>query len=118
MNKFLDKIKHKAKSTLAQTKSQVKEKIFSMTGTSSATVSQIASYIQGHPDTKILKKSLLGQEYRFYHLDHDDIHYYLEMKGNYVLQLDVQMQNDSLVSYRSYRDRYSLNNPIKFPELT
>lgn len=113
----MDKMKHKAKVTLNQTRARVKERIYSFTGTSSATVKEIADFIKNHPDKKVTKKDLLGFTFTFYEMDLDGVHYYLEMKNTKVLQVDVHTPLEQMVSYRSYRDHYSLNTPIKFPEL-
>ena len=117
MNRILNKFLHKAKTTLHSTTALVKERIYAVTGTSSATVLQLADFIQNHPDTKIKKKELLGQLFYFYVLEKNDVRYSLECKNTYILQLDVHAENDQIVSYRSYRDHYQLNTPIKFREL-
>lgn len=117
MNTYLNKFVRKAKMTVIQATDLVKERIFAITGASSATVQQLAGFIQLHPETKMTTKKLLGLTYSFYHLEHDDVHYYLETKNTYILQLDVQTKDHPVVSYRSYRDHHTLNTPIKFPEL-
>lgn len=118
MNNYLDKIIQKAKTTLNHTTARVKEKFFTFTGTPTASVMQIAQYISAHPDTKSRRKQLLGLTFSFYELEKDGVYYYLEMKNNqYVLQLDVLAANERIVTYRSYRDSYTLNTPIKFPDL-
>ncbi|QED47825.1 hypothetical protein [Cytobacillus dafuensis] len=117
MNKFMDKLVHKTKSAISSTSAQLKERFYTLTGTSSATVIQIAEYVRNHSDTKVMKKELLGRTYYFYDLKVDGIFYHLETKSDYILQLDVQFENKQIVAYRSYRDQYSLYIPIKFPEL-
>ncbi|MBY0120440.1 hypothetical protein [Bacillus sp. S/N-304-OC-R1] len=118
MNRIFDKFLHKAKTTLHSTSALVKERIFTLTGTSSTTVVQLADFIRNHPDTQKWRKELLGRAIQFYELKKDGVRYYLECRGSYILQLDVQSENTPVVSYRSYRDHYALNTPIKFPELT
>lgn len=118
MNRIFDKFLHKAKTTLQSTTALVKERIYAMTGTSTATVVQLADFIRNHQDTKQWKKELLGKTFYFYELKKDGVRYYLECKGSYILQLDVHTEHNHLVSYRSYRDHYALHTPIKFPELT
>jgi hypothetical protein len=115
MNAYLNKFVRKAKMTVLQATDLVKERIFAITGTSSTTVQQLAGFIQHHPETTMTTKKLLGLSYSFYHLDYADVHYYLETKKSYILQLDVQTKDHPVVSYRSYRDHHTLNTPIKFP---
>ncbi|MEH7344952.1 hypothetical protein V7122_13955 [Bacillus sp. JJ1532] len=118
MNRILNKFLHKAKTTLHSTTALVKERIYALTGTSSATVVQLADFIRKHPDTRVMKKELLGQTFYFYILEKDGVRYSLECRNSYILQLDVHAGNEPIVTYRSYRDHYQLNTPIKFPELT
>lgn len=117
MNQSINNLINKAKLTLNQAYGHAKETIYSMTGTSSASVQQIADYIIGHPDTKIVKKQYIGVPLSFYELKQGEMEYYLEMNNRKVLQLDVHTHNHSVVSYRSYRDQLSLDRPIKFPDL-
>ncbi|MBS4189565.1 hypothetical protein KHA94_04980 [Bacillus sp. FJAT-49705] len=118
MNNFMDKLVHKTKSAISSTSAHLKERFYTLTGTSSATVIQIAEYIRNHTDTKVMKKELLGRTFYFYDLNVEGILYHLETKSDYILQLDVQLENKQIVTYRSYRDHFSLNIPIKFPEFT
>lgn len=117
MNRILNKFLQKTKTTLYSTTAFVKERIYAVTGTSSATVVQLADFIRKNPDTKVRKKELLGQTFYFYELEKDGGKYSLECKNSYILQLDVHSGNAPIVAYRSYRDHYQLNTPIKFPEL-
>lgn len=118
MNNNFDKIIEKAKTTFSQTTARLKKQIYAYTGTSSASVTQIAKYIHEHPDTRIVRKQFLGLTFSFYELEKDGMYYYLETKNvSYVLQLDVLTSNDRIVTYRSYRDINTLNTQIKFPEL-
>ncbi|MFD2679196.1 hypothetical protein [Bacillus seohaeanensis] len=118
MNKNLSNMAHKAKTTLNQASSFVKEKVFSMTGTSWSTVKDLAEYIQQHPDTITSNKSYLNLNFSFYQLNVEDVHFYLEMRGSHILQLNVLTKDHSVVSYRSYRDHYTLDTPIKVPQLS
>ncbi|MBM7694523.1 hypothetical protein JOC77_003986 [Peribacillus deserti] len=113
---IINKIVHKAKLSLNQANASVKERIFDFTGTNSATIPQLADYIQKHPDTKMKRKVLLGNMYSVYELNSGDIFYYLEKRNANILQLDVQSQAQDLITYRSYKDQYTLNTPIKIPE--
>jgi hypothetical protein len=117
MNQSLNNLINKAKLTLNQAFGHAKETLYSLTGTSSATVQQIADYIVSHPDTKVVKKQYIGVPLAFYQLKQGDMDYYLEMNSNKVLQLDVHSHNHSVVSYRSYRDQLALDRPLKFPDL-
>lgn len=114
MNKKLKNLAHKAQTTIGQAVEYVKDKITTIFGTNSVTVKQLADYIRNHPETKMETKELLGLSFSFYRLEKESIHYYLEMKGSYVLQIDVQTVDHTIVSYRSYQD--SLYDPIKFPD--
>ncbi|WP_223700818.1 hypothetical protein [Sutcliffiella deserti] len=105
-----------AKETYNHRAAQLKAKAFEITGTPTATVSQLAEYILKHPDTKQSSKTLLESTYMFYNLNKEDAQFYLETVDLSILQLDVHSKNHHLVSYRSYRDHYNLETPIKFPE--
>jgi hypothetical protein len=105
----------KAKITLNQANAYVKEKIYEVTGTPSATVSELAEFITGHKDTIVTTKKYLGLTFFFYRLDLMGIRYYLERKNSGILQLDANTMDHTIVSYRSYRDKLTLDTPIKFP---
>ncbi|MGM0923535.1 MAG: hypothetical protein ACQEWW_20395 [Bacillota bacterium] len=109
---------NRTKMNLIQAAAYVKQRIDSLTGTQTATVEQLAAYIQYHPDTKKETKTLLGLTFSFYTLDQVDVHYKLETKGSDILQLDVRTLEHHVVSYRSYRDQNKLNVPIRFFKLT
>ncbi|KAB7705558.1 hypothetical protein F9802_13535 [Bacillus aerolatus] len=106
---------YSAKKTLGQATAYAKEKIFELTGTPSASVSALAKFIPTHHDTKAEIKTFLGTNFIFYTLETMGVRYYLEMKGSRILQLDANMKDHQIVSYRSYRDQHSLNVPIRFP---
>ena len=114
MNKVLKNLAHKAQTTFGQAVEYVKDKITTIMGTHSVTVQQLANHIRFHPEAKKVNKELLGLTYSIYQLEKEGIHYYLEMKGEYILQIDVHTANHRIVSYRSYRD--SSFEPIKFPD--
>lgn len=115
MNKLLKNLANKAQTTFGQAVEYVKDKITNIIESNSVTIQQLADYISNHSETKWEKKELLGLNFSFYHLEREGIHYYLEMKGSYILQIDIHTKEHTIVSYRSYRD--SFNALIKFPEL-
>lgn len=117
MNGQLNQFLTKAKVSLNHAFAHAKDTIFSMTGTSSATVQQISDYVIKHPDTKIESKHLVGIDLTFYVLNDGQMSYYLETKGTKILQLDVHSNQHPVITYRSYRDQLSLNTPVRFPEL-
>ncbi|MFB4164418.1 hypothetical protein ACE1TI_11440 [Alteribacillus sp. JSM 102045] len=112
---YLKNIMEKTKVTFQQASMLFKEKLYDITGTSTATVEQLTAYIQNHPETKKSQKTFLGMTFTFYQLNENDIHYYLEMRGSAILQMDVYTSEHNVVSYRSYRDQQTLASPIKFP---
>lgn len=118
MEIHLTNMLNKAKMNFIQASAYVKERIYSLTGTPTATIEQLAAYIQYHPDTKKSTKNLLGFSYSFYSLDQGDVHYKLETKDSDILQLDVLTLDHHIVSYRSYRDHNKLKSPIRFFKLT
>lgn len=117
MNQSINNFINKAKQTLNQAYGQAKETVYSMTGTSSASVQQIAEYIMNHPDAKMVEKHYLGATLSFYELVQGATRYYLETNKSKILQLDVHSHNQTIVSYRSYRDHLSLNTPVRFPDI-
>ena len=117
MNQSINNFINKAKLTLNQAFGHAKETIYSMTGTTSASVQQISEYIMNHPDTKFEKKQFLGVTLSFYELEQGPMKYYLETNNLKILQLDVLSHNHPIVAFRSYRDYLSLTTPVKFPDL-
>lgn len=117
MNQSINNFINKAKSTLNQAYGQAKETVYSMTGTSSASVQQIAEYIMNHPDVRVVEKHYLGATLFFYELEQGATKYYLETNKTKILQLDALSHNQTLIAYRSYRDHLSLNTPVRFPDL-
>jgi hypothetical protein len=117
MNESINNFIQKAKTTFNQAYGHAKETLYSVTGTSSATVEQIAEYVRNHADTKVMKKSFIGVPLTFYELEQENMKYYLETNHDKILQLDVHSGQHTVISYRSYRDQLSLKTPVKFPEL-
>ncbi|MFJ7512387.1 hypothetical protein ACIQW7_23480 [Peribacillus simplex] len=115
MTRRSNKNKHKAKTTLNKVKSSIKEALFNIADIPSTSVQQLADFIQHHPDAKVTKKQMLGISYAFYSLETEGYNYYLETNKSKILQLDGHYQDKKMVSYRSYRDYYQLNTPIKMP---
>ncbi|SDH82341.1 hypothetical protein SAMN05192534_11265 [Alteribacillus persepolensis] len=112
---YLKRVMEKTKMTLQQATMLFKEKVYDITGTTTATIDQLSAYIQRHPDVQISKRTLLGMTFTFYHLQVEGIHFYVEMRDGYLLQMDVYTSEHDIVSYRSYRDQHVKNIPIKFP---
>ncbi|RJS61931.1 hypothetical protein [Bacillus sp. PK3_68] len=106
---------NQAKETLGRTTAYIKEKTFELTGIPSASVTELAAFIPTHHDTKKVTKTFLGKTFTFYDLETMGIHYYLEMKGPQILQLDARTTDRSIVAYRSYKDQHKSNIPIRFP---
>lgn len=117
LNLSFNNLFNKAKTTLNHAYSHAKETLYSITGTSSASVQQIADFVKNHPDATVVKKEYLGVTLSFYALVQGDMSYYLETKNAKVLQLDVHSHNHTVLAYRSYRDHLSVNTPVKFPNL-
>ncbi|MFF2460095.1 hypothetical protein [Peribacillus simplex] len=115
MTRRSNKTKHKAKTTLNNLKTNIKETLFNITDNPSTSVQQLAYYIQHHPDVKVTKKQMLGIPYTFHNLETNGYNYYLETNRSKILQLDGHYQDKKMVSYRSYRDYHQLNVPIKMP---
>ncbi|MGE7603103.1 hypothetical protein ACQKL5_11415 [Peribacillus sp. NPDC097675] len=116
MDVKLSNLTGKAQVSLRHAIAYMKEKITELTGSTSITIMEIASYIQNQPETNRIDKELLGTNYSFYYLKKEDATYHLEMKSTQILQLDVHVKNHDIVSYRSYRDHSKLSSSIKIPE--
>ncbi|MBS8264226.1 hypothetical protein DYI25_07230 [Mesobacillus boroniphilus] len=117
MNNSFNTLLNKAKKSLNQAFSHAKDTLYSITGTSSASVQQIADFVRNHPDAKVVKKEYIGITLTFYELIQGEMRYYLETNYAKILQLDVHSHNHTVVAYRSYRDNLSVNTPVKFPDL-
>lgn len=105
--------KDKAKSAVSKIKANIKGKFFEMADIPSISVKQLAEFIQQHPDTQVSKKELLGNTFTFYRLKINDDFLYMETNHDRILQLDGSSHGKQFVSYRSYRDSYDLNTPIR-----
>jgi hypothetical protein len=110
-----NKYKDKALSAVNKIKANVKETYYHMKDIPSITVQELADKIQKHPNTHINKKELLGITFTFYQLKTDAEYFYMETNNARILQLDGYSVGKQFVSYRSYRDSYELNTPIKLP---
>jgi hypothetical protein len=113
MGKNKNKIKDKAMAAVSKVKANIKETYYQLAHVPSASVQQLADFIRTHPDTQINKKELLGITYTFYSLQVGNENFYLETNAAKILQLDGYANGEQFVSYRSYRDSYDLNTPIK-----
>jgi hypothetical protein len=114
MSNLLKNLAQKTQTTIGQAVEYVKDKVTTIAGTHSVTVQQLVDYIIHQSDTKLEKKELLGLSFSFYQLERDGIHYYVEMKGSYILQVDIHTVDHMISSYRSYRD--APNVLIRVPE--
>ncbi|MBA9028099.1 MULTISPECIES: hypothetical protein [Bacillaceae] len=104
----LHQIMENVKSTFQQAAALVKSTIAG----SSTTIQELADYVLHHSETQQENRTLLGITYSFYHLEQEEIQYYLEMRGSHILQLDVETTDKKFVSYRSYRDQDQLHTKI------
>ncbi|MCP3739333.1 hypothetical protein [Rossellomorea sp. BNER] len=116
MDGYLNNFVESAKSTYYQANTYVREKLFAITGTPSATVNQLAEFIQAHPNTDKSTKEYLGLTFTHYHLESENIQYYLETRGHHILELDVHTDDHKVVSYRGYQDQRTIDTPLKFPQ--
>jgi hypothetical protein len=111
MNKNL--VKDKALTAVNKLKANIKGTYYHLADIPSASVKELADFIRNHPDTKVKQKKLLGITFSFYQLKTNDDYLYLETNNFRILQLDAYAKGKPFVSYRSYRDSYTLNTPIK-----
>lgn len=112
----MDGILRNLADTFSHAVDYAKEKISAITGSTSVTIAELSQHIINQPETILIKKSLLGIHFSFYHLQKEDVAYYLEMRDSQILQLDVQAHDHTIVSYRSYRDKSDLPASVKFPK--
>ncbi|WP_285768150.1 hypothetical protein [Peribacillus sp. SI8-4] len=112
----MDRILRSLADTFSHAVDYAKEKIYSITGSTSVTIGELSQHIITQPETKRIKKNLLGIPFTFYHLQKENVTYYLEMKNAQILQLDVHAHDHVIVSYRSYRDKSDLLAAVKFPK--
>jgi hypothetical protein len=110
-----NKYKDKALTAVNKIKANVKETYYHMKDIPSISVQELAEQIKKHPNTHVTKKELLGITYSFYKLKTDHDYFYMETNKARILQLDGYSSGKQFVSYRSYRDSYELNTPIKLP---
>lgn len=110
-----NKYKDKALNAVNKIKANVKETYYHMKDIPSITVQELADQIKNHPNSHITKKELLGITYTFYQLKTNEGDYYMETNKARILQLDGYSGGKQFVTYRSYRDSYELNTPIKLP---
>ncbi|MEH6948736.1 hypothetical protein V7068_17035 [Bacillus sp. JJ634] len=116
MNNLLSHLAQKAQTKINQAVEYVKDKVTTIMAMNVVTVQQMADYIANHVETAQETKELLGLKFSFYRLEKEGVHYYVEMKGSHILQLDIHIAGNSSVSYRSYRDSSILQSPLELPE--
>lgn len=117
MNNYLDTVVTKVKDSIIQAADSVRKGLFTLTGETSLSVNELAKYIKENKETKTESKYLLGNYYYFSHLQENGIRYYLETNGDFILQLDASSKDQVLIAYRSYKDKLSINTPVKFPKM-
>jgi hypothetical protein len=117
MNSYLDTMVTKVKDSIIQAADSVRKGFFTLTGETSLSVNELAKYIKENKETKTESKYLLGNYYYFSHLQENGIRYYLETNGDFILQLDASTKDHVLIAYRSYKDKLSINTPVKFPKI-
>lgn len=113
MDKKRNKVKDKALTLMNKVKANLKGTYYQIADIPNASVNELAQYIENHPHTKLEQKTLLGITYKFYRLKTDESSFYLETNDFRILQLDGYLNGKQIVSYRSYRDSYTLDTPIK-----
>lgn len=117
MNSYLDTMVTKVKDSIAQAADSVRRGFVALSGDTFISVWELAEYIKTHKETKTESKYLLGNYYYFSHLQENGVRYYLETNGDFILQVDATTKDQILVAYRSYKDKLSLNTPVKFPKV-
>ncbi|QTC41608.1 hypothetical protein I7V34_21630 [Bacillus sp. V3] len=105
--------KDRAMHAMHTLKDNVKGRFYSIADIPNSTVPELAEFIQQHPDTREIRKNLLGSDYTFYKLDTENYQLYLETRGERILQLDGYSKGKKFVSHRSYRDGVNMDSPIK-----
>ncbi|RBP00852.1 hypothetical protein [Rossellomorea aquimaris] len=107
------KFKDRAMAAMSKFKHNMKGTYYSIADIPTASVQELADFIQIHPDTHEIKKQLLGTTYTFFRLNVNNYRFYLETTNGRILQLDGSLSGKELVSYRSYRDSDDLHSPVK-----
>src|SRR4051794_22758539 len=96
-----NKLKDKALTAVSKLKANIKGTYYNMAEIPSASVKELAEFIQKHPDTQLSTKELLGNTFRLFTLKLNDDHFYLETNNDRILQLDGSSNGKELVNYRS-----------------
>ena len=115
MNLF-KQLAEKTRTALEQTTTAVREKIEFILQKPSLSITELASFISKHPNATIKSKNYLGIHYTFYNLNIEGLTFYLETKGqtsDYILQLVIQDDNQTIYDYFSYRDKISTQKHVK-----
>ncbi|MGF3104614.1 hypothetical protein [Rossellomorea sp. DUT-2] len=107
------KLKDRAMAAMSKFKHNMKGTYYSIADIPTASVQELADFIQIHPDTHAIKKSLLGNTYTFFRLNLNNYRFYLETTNDRILQLDGSLNGKELVTYRSYRDSEDIYTPVK-----
>jgi hypothetical protein len=107
------KLKDRAMAAMNKFKHNMKGTYYSIADIPTASVQELADFIQIHPDTHEIKKHLLGNTYTFFRLNVNNYRFYLETTKGRILQLDGSLSGKELVSYRSYRDADDIHSPVK-----
>ncbi|MCA1062782.1 hypothetical protein QTG56_16015 [Rossellomorea sp. AcN35-11] len=107
------KLKDRAKAAMSKFKHNVKGTYYSIADIPTASVQELADFIQIHPDTHEINKSLLGNTYSFFRLNLNNYRFYLETTHDRILQLNGSLNGKELVSFRSYRDSDDRHSLVK-----
>jgi hypothetical protein len=107
------KLKDRAFAAMSKLKDNMKGTYYSIADIPTASVQELADFVQQHHDTQEIRKHLLGDTITFSRLNINHYHFYLETKADLILQLDGSLHGKRFVSYRSYRDSNDLYSPVK-----
>ncbi|WP_374055886.1 hypothetical protein [Rossellomorea sp. FM04394] len=107
------KFKDRAMAAMNKFKHNMTGTYYSIADIPTASVQELADFIQIHPETNQIEKHLLGNTYTFFRLHLNNYRFYLETTHGRILQLDGSFNEKELVSYRSYRDSEDIDSPVR-----
>lgn len=119
MNSFVDNLRDWTNKATDKFAVPIKETLNKLVNTSSITISDLATVILFHPDTKIEQNKYLDLVFNACHLSIGNSYLYLETKGynhEHILECKVFRENRLLYQYKSYTGSTKLDDPIHLPE--
>lgn len=107
----------KAVSSIQQKSHVIMDKVDILLQKPTLSVQELAGFIVSHHEVSFSERELLGLQFYTYDLFLDQLHFHLETKGDYILQVTIASSKELLFEFNSYDSKHSAGVPLKLPDL-